>query len=229
MLAYLKYYLTILYMVKYKKRYRKRGSKLKKQVYRNAAKLKRLRGAIERKAYQVAQVENVNCNTTGLVIHLTPMADGDTVVNRTGQEVYLKNLMIRLHLKNSHGTPEDCLVRIIVFRAYDAHAALPSLGGGAQSLLEQIGIINSVNRWDSNDDFKVYYDNTIAMDTSLHSNIPLKIRLSKLNCRTTWDSNLGDIGHAQRNHLFLAFFSTVAGTTNDPLIDYVYRVTYDDA
>lgn len=201
-----------------------RKSKLKSQVYRNKAKLKRLAAVIERKA--VDQTESlVDVNSVGGIEVLSSLTGGDSFNNRTGMAVVAKTITIRGFLHNNHGTPVDCICRLIVWKDKRPNGVAEVMPDNILRALE----VNSLQDWEKKEGLRMLWDQTYVMDTSQHSIIPFKIRISRLNTKVTYQGTGGGEGNNMTNHYYFGFFSTVAGTTNDPLIDYDTRFTYDDA
>ncbi len=210
-----------------RRNYRKRSSKLVRQVYRNKKKISRVTGIIERKAID-ATTTGADVNTTGATVQLTGLSEGTAQSTRVGDQVTAKSIMIRGLIDNSvhdAGTPVDCLVRIMVWRIRNQNGTTAVITG---QILEAVDI-NSMQDWQRKDAFKMYYDQTYTMDTSQHTIIPFKIRLSRLNLKIRYEGTGGGQGDAMNNHFYISFFSSVAGAVNDPLITFTKRFVYDDA
>lgn len=209
-----------------KRRYRKKRFKksLRSKVEKNRRAIKAIVKSQEKKA-KSRVIINGDMNTTGGYLYITNIDRGDDDDERDGNIIYVKSIFARLGLKNTHGTPEDCFVRLILVRD-------KSPNNIALSIDDLLGVgwdVYSPINWDSKQKYQVYYDNTWAMDTSQHSMIPVKIRIDKINQQVTYDSTAGGTNDARDNAFYLVRLSTVAGTTNDPLLDGEVRVTYYDS
>ncbi len=210
----------------FKKRFSRRGGgKLKAQVFRNKAKLRRLESSIERKHTDLT-FTNVEVNTTGVVHQITDIDIGATPtdITRVGDQIACKTIMIRGAVQNSHGTAVDNFVRILVWKN---KAPLGVTEVIANNVLESVSVV-SMQDWSHKQNINVLFDQMFVMDTALHTNIPFKIRLSNLKGQTRYEGSGAGQADAMNNHYYIGLFSTVAGTTNDPLAFFNTRVTYDD-
>ncbi len=209
------------------KRNRRSGNKVVRQVFKNKAVLSRMKGSIERKQRVTVVTTNQPADTTSKIIYLTLVNQGDAEETRDGNKIRLKSLFIRgfIHNDNS-GTPEDGLVRIIVWRenAHNAVATNPTL---VNNVLETL-TINSPQSWSRKNINKVMFDNTFVLDTSQHTIIPFKIRLSGLNTSLFYEGSTSAVADAIKNPFFIGVFGTVAAGTNAPQFDITCRMTYDD-
>lgn len=188
----------------------------------NRAKLNKLQPESKVKT---GSTSNDDVNTTGAVILLSGVARGDTLAERNGQEVSARRIFIRGYFANSHGTPEDCLIRIVLFRASQPGSAIPTLSGGLFNSLS----INAMRDLAHLPDYKIYYDHTFSMDTTQHTLLPFKIN-KLLSTRTRYNGiDAADETATESNHYYLAYWSTVSGTTNDPLVTWEWRFSFVDA
>ncbi len=135
----------------------------------------------------------------------------------------MKNLTLRGIIHNDHGTSEDCLVRILVFRMKIPNGATPTLTGNVLDALTA----RSLYKWNVRKQVEILYDNTWAMDTLQHSIIPFKIRL-RINKKVNYILTTKAFGAMGSNGLYFSIFSDIAGTTNNPQFDLAGRFTYID-
>lgn len=210
------------------KRYRKRRRRYRKSLYSKVEKNRRaIKGIVksqEKKAKTIT-ITDGDVNDTGGYTYITNINRGDDDDERDGNVIYLKSIFGRIGLTNDHGTPEDCFVRMMLVCDKSANNVALDL---ADLLGTGWNIFSPIN-WDSKKKYKVYYDNMWAMDTSQHSYIPIKFRITNINKQVTYDNTDGGTDDARDNAFYLVRMSTVTGTTNDPLIDAKIRVTYYDS
>ncbi len=208
------------------RRYRKSGSKLARQVYKNKKKISRVANIIERKFIDATSTD-VEVNTTSAIVQLTGVSEGVTTSTRIGDQVTGKSIMIRGFLDNNNhgGTNVDCICRIIVWRIRQGNGITPVI---ADEILTNVDV-NAMQDWDKKMKNKMYYDQTFVMDTSQHSIIPFKIRLSRLNIKVRYQGTGAGLADAMDNNFMIGFFSTVAGTVNDPQATFTSRFVYEDA
>lgn len=205
---------------RFKKRYK--GSGLARKNYKD---LKFIKKAIEVKFIDEV-LSNQHLNTTGTINHINGVAQGDAQDERAGRKVQSRKIKIRGYINNDRGTPEDAVCRMMLVRVKQPK----TLGTGLALLdLVKTSSVNSFYTPDGDNRFQVYFDHTFAMDTTQHSLIPFKIT-QKLNhevlyTETTTGATETDIA---RNAMYLVYWSTVAGTTNDPVVNMTVRYTYVD-
>jgi len=202
----------------------KRRSKLARQVSRNKFKISKIANVIERKQIAVAQTDQ-DANTTGTIQTLSVISHGITQSTRIGDTIVIKSITIRGFLHNDQGTPVDNIVRLIVWKNLNPNGVTEVINA---NVLESV-TVNALRDWDHKLRIKVYYDQTFVMDTSQHTLIPFKIRIAGLRSKVTYEGTGGGELDSMMNHYYFGLISTVAGTTNDPLVDFDFRVTYDDA
>jgi len=122
-----------------KRRYKKRGKYLKKQVYKNKKKLKLLARAIEYKYFDTVTAAD-GWDATGNSLVLNAMQLGNTAITRVGNKVVARRLTIRGYLQNTNGEPLDGIARMIIVKARDQNNNQQSL-----ALLQQDGTdVNSM-------------------------------------------------------------------------------------
>lgn len=164
-----------------------------------------------------------NANTTGSTFTLNLVADGPLSSERDGEEVTSRRLMIRGFFHNDHGTPVDCICRILVWRQRAPNAVTPTV----PMVLDSVGV-NSFRQMARKENIIVYLDNTFTMDTTQHSLIPFKF-LKKLNHTVRYSGAGGTQADVFLNGLNVSFLSTVAGTVNNPFVTFEARYSYCDS
>lgn len=207
---------------KKKRNYKKKYSSLPKKNFKM---IKDIQKGIEYKYKDITAIEDDDVNTVAGIEFITPIAQNSGSSARVGSKVHLKKIKVRGYIRNTHGTSVDCIVRLMMFRVRHVDLAMPSI----DQVLETANDVNSFREVNNTDNIVVYFDHTFVMDTSQYSILPFKIT-QKLDSVQKWeDANAGsDVTDLQTNGIFLAYFSTVAGTTDDPLISFRTRVNYCD-
>ena len=206
-----------------RKRKRKGKKSLAAQVRSNKAVLDGLRSGTEKK-YRTQVSGNYDVNTTATVIPLTGLGQGNTRITRMGTQAQLRKIFIRGYISNTHGTPQDCLVRLMIFKVEQPNLTLPVM----TAILESFDI-NGLTNLNNMDNHQIVYDHTFAMDTSLHSVIPFKWSKVFNHKMTYINANTSDETGMEEHHYYMIIFSDVAGTTNDPLANWQWRVTFADS
>ncbi len=206
-----------------RKRKRSRfGRKTQAQAIRsNTAKLQQIKSATEKKTVSVFD-SSVHVNTTGIVIPLNLCQQGKDEAERDGNKITTKRLFIRGRFVNTHGTPEDCIIRMIIFRRKDVSGVLPT----STTLLTTQDDLGMMNK-DHMHDYVIYHDVTFVMDTTQHSIVPFKW-MKRLNLNVRFNAPQAVTASLEANGLFMWFYSTVAGETNDPLVSYQLRHEFID-
>ncbi len=207
------------------KRFRRRGRKsLKCQVASNKAKISKIAGIIERKNV-FSSVANGEANTTGVITNISNINQATSANGREGDQVRVRTITVRGIIANDHGTPQDCVVRILVWKNLNPNGVTETI---TNNVLESVDVL-SVRDWDHKDRIKVYYDQMFVMDTSQHTLIPFKIHISGLKAKTTYEGSGAGEADNMMNHYYIGILSDVAGTTNNPQIDFNFRLTFEDA
>lgn len=204
----------------------KKGKKsTAKQVRSNTAKINRIKSSVEKKFVE-ADVSLFDVNTTGVVVPLSLVAatGSGLTTDREGEKITTRRMMIRgaFYNNNSSGTPEDCIIRMIIFRRKDVSGTLPS----ASTLLSQASYRGFMFK-DHMHDYVIYYDTTFSMDTSLKTILPFKW-MKRFNMNVRYNATGGAITELEANGLFVWFYSTVAGTTDCPQAEFRYRHDFVD-
>ncbi len=173
---------------------------------------------------------DINSLDTGfdspLVFPLNLLPQNVGASGRIGDEVTARRIAIRGFVHNDNGTPQDCIVRIILFRQIRVNGVTALLS----DLLEDTTSSRTVNSWrnmQNKTNFKVLFDSTFTMDTLTHTLLPFKL-MYKLNHQVEYDSTAATIANAETNQLYLVGISTVTGSVNSPNITGSARYSYVD-
>lgn len=167
--------------------------------------------------------------TGNIAVCLNTCTQGTTVNTRIANRIRQKRLMIRGHIDNSAGTtPEDCIIRLIVFRAKQSNNAQMNWG----LLMQDVNYFHSMRRMEHKRRFKVYFDQTFTMkastDASAQSTLPFKINIPLKNT-VVYNGNAGTYADIERNSLWMIAVTSVATAANNPYIYYSSRVTFYDS
>ncbi len=207
-----------------RKRFRKKGRGLSRQVFKNKRKIRMITNLVERK-FLKQRLVSADINTTSNLLQITNLIHGTGDGQRIGDKVMAKSIMIRGFISNNHGTAVDGQIRLIVFMNKRQNGITQILTG---EILDDLNIV-SLRNWAHASQYIVLYDQTIAVDTTQHSLIPFKIRLSKLNKKVIYEGTGAGQADAMANQYYFAWYGTVAGTTDNPQLTADVRLTYDDA
>lgn len=201
-----------------KRRYGKKRSQFSKMK----ADVKLLKKSIERKFYETPN-NSVDVNSTGSSVCLNTIKQGHTVDDRIGNEVTARRLTVRGYFYNNHGTPEDCVIRMLIVRAIDQNNVKQEIG----NVLKTINVNSHANSGNRKR-FQILSDQTFAMDTSSHSIIPFYFT-TKIKSTVIYSNDNGAATDIRTGAYYIMYFSTVSGVTNDPLVSYISRFYYVDA
>lgn len=202
-----------------KRRKRKRGyTSLAKKNQRD---IKFLKKGIELKTALVSG-SNSDVNTTGAPIYLTPISQGNTEHTRVGNQILVRKIKIRALFHNDHGTAADAVVRVIVLRKKKNAGVAPVLA----DLLTPTTVLGFYPLKESNNQV-IYFDQTFIMDKDLQTNYVWKYS-KKLNTEVTFNNTGSSSSHCEDQGFYLFVLSNIAGTTDDPLLDYSFRVSFID-
>lgn len=205
-----------------KKRYQKGALGLAKKNY---GKIKQLSKSLEYKSYTDSYDNQSLLRDTPLVYYFTPpIVRGTTHAQRIGTKITVKKIMIRGYLSSLNTTPTDSIVRIIIVR-HRNNAGDPFT---RSELLYTASNINSLYATHTSKNYAVIYDQTVAMDTAMHSLMPFKISLklnSDVEYNTTDGSSYADV---EKNNFVMLAYSTNNVATEVPKMSFMSRISYID-
>lgn len=178
---------------------------------------------------------NVNGSTTpilstGQVVHLTHIGQGDTVYLRDSNRISVQSLQMKLHLRGDDTAPHDTVARIIIFTTKDCDGRLPLIGN---ELLEA-DLVYRLRDVQHMPDFNVLLDKTLVLPqrNSPDENIvPIKVfewyKKWETPLKVWYNGTAGDITESTCNHLFMACIVNQA-TGDQPLWYYSIRIRFKD-
>jgi len=171
-------------------------------------------------------VENNSANPTAICCNAT--TQGTTAVTRIGSVVKAKRLRLCGYIANNGTTPEDVMVRLVVFRAKQSNNAVMRW-----NLLFQDASLLSAMRMEHKTRFKIYVDKTFTMGVNTEEDVnfflPFKINIP-LNSRVQYNGNTGttDGADLEKNSLWIMAAASAA-TANNPTIYWRSRFTFYDS
>lgn len=203
------------------KKYKKKYSTLPKKNYKD---LKFLKKAIEMKLRDTTTA-GVNIDNTGNC-HFIPNIGQSSAENaRNGCEITARKIKIRGYIDNSAegANSVDNIVRLILVRKKDNQNSTLSI----PDLLQDGVDVNSFMQKDRSHNYHIYWDQTIALDTTQHSKVPFKVSIN-VNSQIKYDKDVttGGPTDCQENGFYLVYFGTEA--TYPPDLYATYRITYAD-
>ncbi len=165
-------------------------------------------------------------DTTGDVSGLNATIVGGPDFNeRSGEEITARRVMIRGFVLNSRGTPTDVMVRLILGRKLNPQGTATTMA----QVLEAAGSAAATNRlrnMDFKTDIKIYADETFAMDTLGHTEIPFKF-IFKLNHQVKYGGPTA--ATPLINEMFLLVLGSTAASANTPAMSFTVRYSYCDS
>lgn len=172
--------------------------------------------------------------STGTVVHLTNIGQGDDVSSRSGRSILPKTWFLRGEIAfNSAGNAAQ-QVRIVVFRDMnDNDEVAPTVAQLFTSTTAGVGVISPLHK-DNSMRFRVLYDKVYNVDASrsqvgvkTYHRIPLGIDPHgnpTQGIHTTYSGTGGP--NTAKNHLYMIVISNT--TSNHPTLTYYNRITYID-
>lgn len=174
---------------------------------------KLLRG-VEKKFHDVQPISQTPTNTTGVVLNITDLDEGDTSSTRTGEKVTCKSLYFKGEIAK-HASATSTKVRI--FLARQKNNQVPAINGILQS-----GTINAPYNVEFKKLVEVFNDRTFIVDATTpkiqyNYMIPKEFQISFSGAAGT------DLGS---NSVYLCMISSEA--TNTPTVSGYSRMLYTD-
>lgn len=172
-------------------------------------------------------------DTSGSVIPLTFLAQGDTNGTRTGNSILPKLLSVRVRAI-LHASATASVVRVIIFRDKNYDGANPAVN----EVLEITGNENylSFRNLDFSDRFVIYKDWTLNLDeadtidktrsANIKFNTPAKGTRRKKWIHIEYDDTSAAQASSKENQLLMLVLSNEA--TNTPTVHYKTRFRYLD-
>ncbi len=185
---------------------------------RNAAKIRRLQGSVEKNTNDT--INSTSPTTTGVFTRISAIAQGDTSLTRTGLKIQPLSLFYKLFL-TMHASATNTTVRVIIFTDREQQGTDPT----AAQLLEADST-SAFTEHDTRPRFKIHRDMVIVMGANgPNTNVFLKgfIKFgakSKIfySGTSAAESSLG------KNNLYAYILGSEA--TNVPLMNLSFRLRF---
>ncbi len=212
----------------YQKRYKKRRYRRKPQSrgYLNTA------AQALAVAYSVKKLINVEYlriatsftaapNTTGSVVNMTAIAQGDTITNRQGNKIRAKQLLVQGKIQ-LHASATDSHVRMVLVRDNNGSTVAPTIAELYGSAGNMLNNLLKVGDPQTNSRFSILWDKLVL----INSDTPTK----GVHYTQSLDHHIFFTGTAGtdegKGHIWLMIVSNEA--TNDPIVNILCQVVYID-
>lgn len=219
----------MVYRKKYTRRRYRRGYRKKNPFVSKAAKyagmaytaykgVKYLKGLVNSEKGMLDFNANTTYSSTGSVISLNNIAQGDTVSSRQGNSILVKGIFGRmLFTQNSSAT--NTFVRCVIFcNKQQLSDSTPAV----DDVLESVSVKSNLNI-SHKGQYSVLRDFTIRLDSANNTSAARKINIP-LNMHLRYNGTAAT--DWQKNGLFMILLSNEA--TNVPTVDWNLRVSWHD-
>lgn len=181
-----------------------------------------LKKMIEYKIVDWAIAEE-DLDSDGIIKFIPTIAEGDGGNERSGQEVFATRLTLRGRI-TKQGNGSDGLIRMLLVRMKKKDATIT---GQITDFLTATSITSPHNQ-PNRDNYKIYYDETFAIDEALRSNIPFYIT-QKLKSRIRYNADtVGNENDCVENPLYFIAFSNIATGADCPHLYVQGTLSYTD-
>lgn len=192
------------------------------QVNRKVEAVKRVLKASEEKGWKDAYSGSLSADTAGTCILLNGLTQGDTSVNREGDEVLMRSVKLNLNMITADATN---IFRVMLVIDHEPQGTTLTMG----EVLDMATILYppyAYRKMDYKKRFTILYDNTVYLNTLAYSNGFLKVN-QVLNLKTLYKSgsNAGTIADISRNALYFCIGSD-SGAVTHPTFNVGSRVTF---
>lgn len=182
--------------------------------------VKAIRGIInsEKKVHDISS--SFEPTTTGTVIHLNPVSQGDTNTSRDGNSILAKYLGVRTR-SIMHSTATATYIRYMIIQdTQQVSDTTPTIG----DILQDVSVLSFYDRNLNVGRFKVLHDKVQNLDVINRWSGQLNFNCS-LNHHTKFNGTAGS--DIQKNGLYLVLLSNEA-TGTKPNVTYESRFAYYD-
>lgn len=159
-------------------------------------------------------------STTGTFYLLNGIAQGNDVINRDGNEVYIHKLNFKISLFNADSSNK---IRVIIFIDSQANAAAPSVSDVLQDAANY-PILTPLN-YDNKKRFRILLNKVFVTDTDDPTSTFQLYR--KIGRKVQYSGSAGGIATIKRNSLFLLLISD-SNASSHPTIDYISRIYFTE-
>lgn len=178
-----------------------------------------LKGIINSELKRFSLTNSVNVDTTGAIVHMTAIAQGDDVDGRDGNSILAKYTTHHLQM-SMNPSATGTIIRIMLFIDTESTAGTPpTLAQLLQTASSTISPINS----DYTQRFTVLFDD--VYDLSINGDRVINHKhYNPLNFHIKYTGTAG--ANYDKNQLFLFYVSNEA--TNTPILNYYSRTAFYD-
>lgn len=168
---------------------------------------------------------NLACNSTGTLALLNGIARGDDISERTGRQVIMKSMQLKLQSSVTVTTGADQVHRYMVVLDTQTNAAALTLAqvlGGSSTVA--FPLLENRMR------FRILYDRFIPLNGSGEPGSQRTIFVSKtLNVPVTFNSgDAGTVADIVTNSLYLIVLGDQAAGVTAGAVTYACRIRYED-
>lgn len=178
-----------------------------------------LKGIVNSELHRFSLTNSVNVDTTGAIVHLSAIAQGDDVNNRQGNSILYKYLTFHNQLQ-MNPSATGTIVRVMVFVDTESTAGTaPTIAQLQETASSTISPINA----DYTSRFTVLFDDII--DLSINGQrVDNRKHYSSLNFHAKYTGSAA--ANYDKNQIFLFYVSNEA--VNTPILNYYSRIAYYD-
>lgn len=204
------------------RRWRNRRAARNNKTSRINKRLRRLeRGSGEVKTHDVDG--QFTANTTGQIIPISMIAQGDTSITREGLQIKPLSLEVKVLTTSDASSTVATTHRLIVFKDKEMHGTHPTVA----NILESDGLL-ALPEHDTRPRFKFYRDVIISAEKAAQDSIYYKTYIKfKNKTRIYYSGTTAAEASSGKNQLYLYFLTNQA--TNTPDSYYQIRLRYRDS
>lgn len=178
-----------------------------------------IKGLVNSETFFIVNSASSTPDTSGSVIHLSPVSIGDGQSARTGNSILAKNLFGRI-VFNQNVTAVTTRIRFLILRDTQQ---IGDTSPAVTDVLNSADVLSPLNATLYPGRFNILYDQLILLDDTLRQTCSRKIYI-KLNNHIKYNgSATSDIA---KNGLYMLMISTQG--TNTPTVDYNLKLSYHD-
>lgn len=180
-----------------------------------------VRRVSEKKSYRTAVDNQTFDNTTGYVLHLTSISQGDGASTRDGNSILLRSVQSRFSLYSADATQ---VIRVIYFQWFPE--STPTVTDIlSNTYTGDVNLVNSPYELHARSQFRILADRTYALEGSSNELAIDRIMVKKFARRmVTFDTTSTT---APINGLYMLVVSD-SGAVSHPYIHVVNQVNYSD-
>ncbi len=172
--------------------------------------------------HRVAVSFTADPNTSGAVVNLTAIAQGDDTNDRQGNKIRLKQLLVQGKITLNSTTATDSHVRMVIVRDNNGSTTQPSIAELYGSVANFTNNLLKVGDPQTNSRFSVLWDKFIIVDTDKPSKAVAYSQSLDSHC---FFSGTGATDEG-KGAIYLFISSNEA--TNDPVVNILGQVVYID-